>query len=466
MIVLGLAFVFNLVFSILMALGRQVFPGYRAWLAGQACAILGAIGYVLFLPTGIPFLAWSIPNTLYFLWALLVLEALYRFRFGRGLPRAAWLSAPLFLGAFSALLGGPVNQRIAFFSLAMCAVSAASAVVLFSGSRRESRASLVVMGVSFAVSAAGFAVRAADALASPPFPSFYAEGGVQSVLILVSILVAYMTLFGYFMMSGSRFELELREKDGLIERRNAELRRLDEINLTMMSVIAHDLRSPVGGAARYVRRHLLPPGVDLAAKRDEIAVLGRTLDDTDALLESLLMWARDRAAGDEAAAERAAFAIGAAVRPALEMIGEQAAEKGVEVAFARWAELEVLAERNGCAVVFRNLLSNSLKFTSEGGRIEVEAREEGGMVVAIVSDTGCGMDAASVERLNGGAALASSPGTEGERGMGLGLSLCRRFMARQGGTFRAESVQGEGSRFFLGFPAPAPAARGGELKLG
>jgi two-component system, sensor histidine kinase and response regulator len=257
-------------------------------------------------------------------------------------------------------------------------------------------------------------------------------------------------LFGYFMMTSMRYEVELREKDEVIRARNDELRALNDTNLMMMSVIAHDLRNPVGSASRYVRKHLSPAEIDLNAKRDSIRVLAKTLADTDDLLENLLLWARERAS-PAATIDRAPMSLDSSIRPALDAVAQAATEKGLALAYGD-AGLRVLAERNGPAVVFRNLLSNAVKFTPSGGRVEIEARAFDGRVEVAVSDTGKGMDAESVARLNGGGELQSTPGTAGEKGNGMGLSLCRRFMLSQGCGFRVESALGEGSRFVLTFP--------------
>ena len=464
--VLAFTHIVNLAYSIVMVVGRRVFPGSSSWLAGQAVVVAGSAIYFVLSSSQAPLWSLSVPNSLFYASSLLLLDSIWRFRRGRPMPRPFWLSAPCFLAAYWLLLGSPVNGRIAIFSAFMAATSAAAAALLFVGVRRELRLSHAFAGISFAVSAAVHVIRAMDAIGQAPLADFFSQRGFQEIFYLVGILSSYMMLFGYLMMSGARFELEIKEKDAEIEERNRELKRLDEANVFMMSVIAHDLRNPVGGAARYVRKHLLPLDVDPASKREAIRALSDTLTETDNLLENLLLWARERAHPDSAP-RREALDLESLLRPAASIAGTAAAEKGIALSVPS-TKLRVFTEREGASVVFRNLLANAVKFTPTGGSVRVEASLVDGMVEVAVTDTGRGMDEAQVALLNGGKALDSAFGTAGEKGTGLGLSLCRVFLERQGGGLRVESVRGSGSRFVVRFPAGAvgPAGSAGSAGPG
>jgi Signal transduction histidine kinase len=455
---LGVAYACNLVFSALMIASKQVFPGAMSWLLAQVSAVAGAFLYALLHSIATQLVSLALPNTLFFLAALLIMNSVFRFRFDRPMPPFLWLALPVFACGFCYLLGSTINARIAFFSLFMMLAFFGCAGVLAVGARSGLRFSSLITAISFVLMGLAQLMRGINALVSPVMTDFYAPSLIQGLFLLVSISVAYIMCFGYFMMSGTRFELELREKDLLIEGRNAELRQLNDTNMVMLSVIAHDLRNPIGGAARYVRKHLLPDDVDLSKKRDAIVILSRTLGETDNLLENLLLWAQDRAesGGSDRIPERRAFSIDAIVRPAIEMVAPFAGEKSIEIAYDD-TELEIFAERNGSAVVFRNLLTNAVKFTGEGGWIKVEVWDSGAAVEVAVSDSGYGMDSSMVERINSGGAAGSGSASSGESGAGLGLSLCRRFMLKQGGGFRVESALGAGTKFYLSFPKPMRA---------
>jgi signal transduction histidine kinase len=234
------------------------------------------------------------------------------------------------------------------------------------------------------------------------------------------------------------------------------LQDLNDTQLVMLQVIAHDLRNPIGGAAQYVRRHLAPEGVDLQAKREAILVLGKTLAETDELLENLLMWAHDRT-GLSKAREPVDLDLDALLRSQIDLLAEAAREKGLDLKMEEGG-LHILAEPNGSAVILRNILSNALKFTPPGGKVTAKTRLGPRGVEVAICDTGLGMDEARIAAFRAGRELPSSPGTAGERGSGLGLSLCKRFMEDQGGLLEVESRLGAGSTFTLVFPAPEKKA--------
>ena len=97
--------------------------------------------------------------------------------------------------------------------------------------------------------------------------------------------------------------------------------------------------------------------------------------------------------------------------------------------------------------VFRNLLSNALKFTNTGGTITVSARSHGDTVEIAVTDTGIGMSQEQREKLFRIDVKSSTPGTASEEGTGLGLILCKELIEKNGGEIGVESEPGKGSTF-------------------
>jgi len=103
--------------------------------------------------------------------------------------------------------------------------------------------------------------------------------------------------------------------------------------------------------------------------------------------------------------------------------------------------------------IFRNLISNAIKFTPWGGTISVEYSPSGnGVMVFSVSDTGVGIAPERIPKLFEIGQKVSSSGTNGEPGTGLGLMLCQEFAAKLGGAIHVESQPGKGSTFFLNIP--------------
>ena len=166
-------------------------------------------------------------------------------------------------------------------------------------------------------------------------------------------------------------------------------------------------------------------------------------------MEGLFAWAS--AQMDTVAVQLVAVGLGEVVGEVLAVAGMAAADKGIAL-HASGVGLSVLAHREMLSTVLRNLVSNATKFTLPGGSITIAAVAGVEGVVVSVADTGVGMDPARVADLFRLDRRASSHGTAGEGGSGLGLLLCRDLLERQGSVLRVRSVAGEGSSFSFVLP--------------
>ncbi|RKZ75747.1 MAG: hybrid sensor histidine kinase/response regulator [Gammaproteobacteria bacterium] len=114
--------------------------------------------------------------------------------------------------------------------------------------------------------------------------------------------------------------------------------------------------------------------------------------------------------------------------------------------------LSVFVDVNLLDIVLRNLISNAIKFTKPSGTIQVTAKQiEGNLVEISVSDTGIGIKPENINKLFQ-VNIASTYGTDNEKGNGLGLVLCKEFIEKCGGTIGVESEVGVGSRFYVRLP--------------
>jgi signal transduction histidine kinase len=107
------------------------------------------------------------------------------------------------------------------------------------------------------------------------------------------------------------------------------------------------------------------------------------------------------------------------------------------------------ADANHLRLVLRNLLSNAIKFTPNQGEINISAKEHEGEVIICVQDTGIGMGTEQVNRLFQKNIIYSQKGTEGERGVGLGLWLVKESVETNQGQIWVESKVGKGSKFYF-----------------
>ena len=117
----------------------------------------------------------------------------------------------------------------------------------------------------------------------------------------------------------------------------------------------------------------------------------------------------------------------------------------------------VIADKDLTAIIIRNLISNAIKFTHRNGEIEVSSKPimigEKNFQKITITDTGLGIEPNKLKNLFRIDKTESSPGTEDEKGTGLGLLLCQEFVEKQGGKISVESTIGKGSEFSFTLPS-------------
>ena len=102
--------------------------------------------------------------------------------------------------------------------------------------------------------------------------------------------------------------------------------------------------------------------------------------------------------------------------------------------------------------IFRNLISNAIKFTNDGGKVKIIAIAKGSFAEIAVIDNGVGISKENLNDLFKIDEQFRRDGTANEKGTGLGLILCREFIEKNNGTINVESEEGKGSRFLITIP--------------
>jgi signal transduction histidine kinase len=120
------------------------------------------------------------------------------------------------------------------------------------------------------------------------------------------------------------------------------------------------------------------------------------------------------------------------------------------------AESYAWADKDAILLVLRNLISNGIKFTRQGGLVTVSAALMNNLVVISVSDTGVGISKENLKKLFRFEEQLKTEGTDKEKGSGLGLVLCKEIIEKSGGRIWAESTEGEGSVFSFTLPLTQP----------
>lgn len=131
-----------------------------------------------------------------------------------------------------------------------------------------------------------------------------------------------------------------------------------------------------------------------------------------------------------------------------------ARSKNIELCYNVPENIILFSDQNMVDTIIRNLVSNAIKFTPHGGRVEITAKIANLNTTEIsVKDTGIGMDKKLLNNLFCISESHGRSGTEGEPSTGMGLYICRDYIESLGGTIRIESEEGKGSVFFFTIPS-------------
>ncbi len=264
---------------------------------------------------------------------------------------------------------------------------------------------------------------------------------VSAVLVFLVVL----TIFIYrFYLSKSRLSKTLEEQKSALERLNATKDKF-------FSIISHDLRGPVTsfmGVSRMIRQLVERKRTDqLIDVADEVEV---SVDRLSSLLDNLLNWALQQQGHFPNVPEK--VNLNNLVTNILDMFLTMASSKKMRL-FAKIDEqIDLWVDRNMMQTIVRNLVNNALKFTEEGGEVSVEALSGEDHAEIRIKDSGVGIPK---ERLNGLFKLyskATTYGTEGEKGLGVGLQLVSEFITLNNGSIDVSSEEGEGTLFTICLP--------------
>ncbi|WP_081418835.1 sensor histidine kinase [Paenibacillus sp. Leaf72] len=245
------------------------------------------------------------------------------------------------------------------------------------------------------------------------------------------------------------------------ERLQENAKQLQELNTfkdKMFSVVAHDIRDPLAVSLNLMEL-MEDELLDYGGKHDEIVQeMGQQIQKTFALVESLLEWFRSQRGG--MVFNPVVRDLAQTVQLNARLLQVRSESKSIRIISEIPQETFIFADKEMLDLIIRNLLSNAIKFTDYGGSIRLKAELVEGKMVVSVSDTGAGVPTEQVDSLlQQDAYPVPSIGTAGERGVGLGLTLCREFVHLNGGEIWFDTAPQQGSTFYFSLPLPplAPA---------
>lgn len=230
---------------------------------------------------------------------------------------------------------------------------------------------------------------------------------------------------------------------------------LKEMNASkdkLFSIIAHDLRSPF--QALLGMSELLATEVDEFSKEEITKFAGEmnnSLKNQFKLLENLLEWSRMQTGRMQYAPTK--IILHEKVNDVIGLLSGNALKKNLTLINLVLPGVFILADENMLQSILQNLLANAIKFTKSGGTVQVSATQISEKLTKIsIKDTGVGIDSKNLKKIFRTDSTVTTPGTENERGTGLGLLLCKEMIERHGGTISVESDLGKGTTFYFTLP--------------
>jgi two-component system sensor histidine kinase/response regulator len=232
----------------------------------------------------------------------------------------------------------------------------------------------------------------------------------------------------------------------------AEMERLDRYKTSFMLTVAHELRSPVGGAQSLVRTVMRGLAGEInPQQRDMLSRVDKRMDGLLELINDLLSLAASKTFDAEAPLE--ILSVQAVIKQLVEQYTVQAEEKNIKLVFLTPdQDLDVRASEDGLQKIFGNLIGNAIKYTPSGGSVHVNVNSTSKHAIVSVADTGIGIPQTALESL--GEEFFRAPNARHARieGTGLGLSIVKQFADHFGGRMDVQSEEGKGSIFTIRLP--------------
>lgn len=216
-----------------------------------------------------------------------------------------------------------------------------------------------------------------------------------------------------------------------------------------VAILAHDLRNPFNALlnlSEFISENIRQMPIEEIQFQTEM--INKSAHSANDLLNDILVWVTNQSKATPFNPLK--VSLSDICRKALEVLYPMAEAKhiGVDCALGN----DVIADPDMLHAIFRNLITNAIKYTPQHGKINITSEHRNEDVMITVADSGIGIDPKRLNTLFDFSKMQSTSGTEHEKGTGLGLIICKQFVERHGGKLWAESLSGKGSRFSFTIP--------------
>uniref|UniRef100_UPI003217EAEE hybrid sensor histidine kinase/response regulator n=1 Tax=uncultured Draconibacterium sp. TaxID=1573823 RepID=UPI003217EAEE len=236
-----------------------------------------------------------------------------------------------------------------------------------------------------------------------------------------------------------------------VAKRTEELRLANAEKDKFFSIIAHDLKSPFNALMGLSK--IMIENWDVLPDEDKIEFtqdIHNASENTYNLLKNLLEWTRSQTG--RITIEISRFCPADIVEENFKVLKQHADSKQINIDNKINKDCTCLADKNMISTVFRNVISNAIKFTNPGGKITISSTENGSFTTYNIIDNGIGMNTETLNELFTLSNKSQRSGTSQESGTGLGLILCKEFVEKNGGKISVTSRVNQGSTFSFSLP--------------
>lgn len=266
------------------------------------------------------------------------------------------------------------------------------------------------------------------------------------IITLGLILVVVLGLFLFFTVRNNK---RIRRLNSELKQKAEELERLNGFKNKVLSVISHDMRSPLAQVITF--QQAKNSGVSFDA--EEIAEMDKTIlasvQNGLLILDNLLKWANSQFNG--MSVDVVTFDSFHAISVILNQVSQLAKEK--HLSLTTYADhIEVATDEALFQIVIRNIMSNAIKFSPLGSEIEIRTELDDGFFKVRIRDQGTGISKSILDSLEIGNDIKAELGSLGEKGAGIGLTLSIEFARLIQGMLTFESLDGKGTEVVFSIP--------------
>lgn len=271
----------------------------------------------------------------------------------------------------------------------------------------------------------------------PPIPLY------KTVIAAFAFLFTFACMLEYFKARLTQYHVSLAIA-------NEQLKESNRVKERMLSILSHDFNAPIGNLITSLdlldEQFLTPEEFHTTSGKLKVQLQVLTSS-----MKDVLQWSKMQIRGD--AGERVSINLYDLIGEILALFETAVQEKKLRICNTLTPGMIVHANLDHVKLIFRNLISNAIKFSHNGGTIFISAEKTPGRINITIKDEGTGMPPALLNALqNEQLSFTSTTGTAKERGTGLGLMFVREFIQKNNGELTIKSEPGKGSAFCVSLP--------------